>query len=164
MKINWKRFSIVVGILIALGVLAVNILGYNLCYPDSIPIDASPDAAAYEIWISGSRHVLRGRISRLCLWRPDKFTITATVYGKDGNEVESKFFPQHGGSRISLPVTYVTTSGIWHYYLTEGWPDCLHVIPWGPSELPESFRDSKPSGNRYLDISNCKYIKITPSK
>jgi len=63
-------------------------------------------------------------------------------------------------SRVTVPVVYVNTSGFWHWYLPEDWPDCRIVVPWHPVELPSGMTRNR---NRYLNIHGDGFVKLRVS-
>ncbi len=159
-----KRALCVTGAILGLAFSSLNLLGYRLAKLDSISGSVGFAGQPYRVWETAAVHLLRGRVSRLCIWPPNQFVITATACTKDSREVESKIFPQHGGSSISVPVSYVATAGCWHYYLPHGWPGGIIVSPYHAGTLPECYRHSKPNRVRYISIEDGGYIRLSASR
>ena len=161
MKFKKRTIIIVITLIILLVMVAsVNLLRYRISLLDSFPDGGALTSPGFNEWRTGDRHIIRARISRLCLCPPKELTVTAIAVGKDGKQPDSKFFPQHGGISISVSLVHTDTLGLWHYYLPDGWPDCINIIPWHPQELPEGMRHQEPNRNRYLETSNATSVKL----
>jgi hypothetical protein len=162
MKIKKRTLAAVIMLIILIvSVILINILNYRISLLDSFPDGGNLKSPGYAEWKTGDRHIIRARISRLCFWPQKKITVTAIAIGKDGKKPVSTFFPQHGGTSISVPLVQTTTKGFWYYYLPEGWPECINIIPWHPQELPGGMRYEEPNRNRYLETSKASWVQLS---
>ena len=161
MRFKRRLLAVAIPLIVALlAVASVNILRHRISLLDSFPEGSEWTCTGFAEWKTGDRHILRGRLSRLCLWPPGEFTVTATVVGKDGKQPESTFFAQHGGTNISVVMVHTHTLGLWHYYLPAGWPECVCLVPWHPRSLPEGMRHQEPNRNRYLETANGTWVEL----
>jgi hypothetical protein len=162
MKLKKRAIAITITIIVLIVIVAlVNILNYRIALLDSFPDGGGLTSPGYSEWKTEDRHIIRARISRLCFWPPRKITVTVIALGKDGKQPASTFFPQHGGTSIPVPLVLTTTKRFWHYYLPEGWPDCVNIIPWPPKILPGRMRYEEPNRNRYLETNKAAWVQLS---
>jgi hypothetical protein len=159
--VSWKAAVLVFAVIALIAIAVVNILGFRLFYRDSIAPDADVLSPGIRMWGSGDAHVIRARIPRLCFFPPKRLLVTVISYGKDGKEVSSLWPPEDGGSRVTVPLAHVSTSGFWHWYLPENWPDCQIVFPWHPKALPAGVTRDR---SLYVNIEGEGYVELRVSR